>query len=85
MKGTKILCWNVNGIRAAQRHGLIEWLNKESPDILCLQETKASPNQLAADLREPGSYQVYWNYSALSLMLQLRLFIFPDRCETLRQ
>jgi len=62
VKKFKILCWNVNGVRAAQRHGLIEWLNKESPDILCLQETKATPDQLDADLREPGGYHVYWNY-----------------------
>jgi len=62
VKGTKILCWNVNGIRAAQRHGLLEWLQKESPDILCLQETKANPEQLDAGLREPAGYLVYWNY-----------------------
>jgi exodeoxyribonuclease-3 len=62
VKKLKILCWNVNGVRAAQKHGLIEWLNKVSPDILCLQETKATPDQLDVDLREPGNYQVYWNY-----------------------
>jgi len=59
---TKILCWNVNGIRAVQRNGFLEWLHRESPDILCLQETKASPQQLDDDLREPPGYQVYWNY-----------------------
>ncbi|MBU2534805.1 MAG: exodeoxyribonuclease III [Chloroflexi bacterium] len=62
MKKFKILCWNVNGVRAAQRHSFIEWLDKESPNILCLQETKATPDQLDAGLREPGNYQVYWNY-----------------------
>lgn len=62
MKETKILCWNVNGIRAAQRHGLLEWLYRESMDILCLQETKAHPEQLDRDLREPYGYHAHWNY-----------------------
>jgi len=62
MKETKILCWNVNGIRAAQRHGFLEWLYRESLDILCLQETKAHPEQLDRDLQEPHGYHAYWNY-----------------------
>jgi exodeoxyribonuclease-3 len=62
MKETKILCWNVNGIRAAQRHGLLEWLYRQSLDILCLQETKAHPEQLDRDLQEPHGYLAYWNY-----------------------
>ena len=37
----KILSWNVNGIRAMQKKGFLDWLYKESPDILCIQETKA--------------------------------------------
>jgi exodeoxyribonuclease-3 len=60
--GAKILCWNVNGIRAVARKGFHEWLKKESPDVLCLQETKASPENLTKDLLEPDGYQVYWNY-----------------------
>lgn len=63
MKEKKILCWNVNGIRAAVRNGFfLEWLYGESPDILCVQETKASPEQLGEDLRKPHGYHVYWNY-----------------------
>ena len=62
MKETKILCWNVNGIRAVRGKGFLEWLHKESPDILCVQETKANPDQLDEDLREPHGYHVYWNY-----------------------
>ena len=58
----KILCWNVNGIRAVKGRGFLEWLYRESPDILCLQETKAHLEQLDADLREPHDYQAYWNY-----------------------
>jgi exodeoxyribonuclease-3 len=62
MKETKILCWNVNGIRAVIRKGFLEWLYRESPDILCLQETKARPEQLGKDLQELESYHTYWNY-----------------------
>jgi len=46
----KILCWNVNGIRAAKGKGFLEWLHRESPDVLCLQETKAHPDQLDKEL-----------------------------------
>jgi len=62
MKETKILCWNVNGIRAAKKYGLLEWLYREPIDILCLQETKAHPEQLDKDLQEPHGYYAYWNY-----------------------
>lgn len=61
-RDAKILCWNVNGIRAAVRNGFLEWLQRESPDILCVQETKASPEQLGDEVREPPGYHVYWNY-----------------------
>jgi len=61
MSETRILCWNVNGIRSVQRNGFLEWLHKESPDILCLQETKARPEQLSDDIREPRGYHTYWN------------------------
>lgn len=57
---TTIICWNVNGIRAAQRHGFIDWLTAAQPDILCVQETKAKPEQLAAALIEPPGYTSLW-------------------------
>ncbi len=62
MKETEILCWNVNGVRAVRGKGFLEWLYRESPDILCLQETKASPEQLDKDLREPEGYHAFWSY-----------------------
>jgi exodeoxyribonuclease-3 len=62
MKETKLLCWNVNGIRAVRGKGFLDWFYKESPDILCLQETKAHLDQLDADLKEPDGYHTYWNY-----------------------
>jgi len=42
----KIISYNVNGIRAAVNKGLYQWLEKESPDILCLQEIKATEDQI---------------------------------------
>ncbi len=63
MAEIKILCWNVNGIRAIKNKGFLEWLQKESPDIICLQETKVQPDQLNDDLTHPDGYRTYWNYS----------------------
>ena len=57
----KILSWNVNGIRAVLKKGLLGWLKKESPDILCFQETKALPNQLPPELLYPPGYEAHWN------------------------
>ena len=64
MTEINILCWNVNGIRAVRGKGFLEWLYRERPDILCLQETKAQPDQLGKDLLEPKDYYAYWNYPA---------------------
>ncbi|MHB2026229.1 MAG: exodeoxyribonuclease III [Elusimicrobiota bacterium] len=61
-KPLRLLSWNVNGIRAAQRKGFIDWLGRERPDILCVQETKASPDQLDADLTRPTGYGVDWDW-----------------------
>lgn len=54
----KILSWNVNGIRAVLGKGFLEFVEKENPDILCLQETKAHPDQVDAMLHD---YNHYWN------------------------
>ena len=60
-KNIKILSWNINGIRAALKKGLLDWLKKESPDVLCLQETKALPTQLPLELVHPSGYEAYFN------------------------
>jgi len=59
----KLVCWNVNGIRAAVNKGFLEWLAKESPDILCLQETKAHPDQLGFELTHPAGYHANFSSS----------------------
>lgn len=55
---TKLISWNVNGIRAALRKGFMEFIAQHNPDILCLQETKAHRDQAQVDLPQ---YQEYWN------------------------
>jgi len=62
MKEITILSWNVNGIRAVKGKGFLDWLQKQSPDILCLQETKAHPDQLEPAIRQPQGYHAYWNH-----------------------
>ncbi|MDR2159599.1 MAG: exodeoxyribonuclease III [Treponema sp.] len=50
----RIVSWNVNGIRAVEKNfGLVRWIHDESPEILCLQETKAEPGQLPEELIHP--------------------------------
>ena len=56
---TRFISWNVNGIRAAIRKGFENFVNDSKPDILCLQETKAHPEQVDIDL--PFYPYQYWN------------------------
>jgi exodeoxyribonuclease III len=60
----KLYCWNTNGVRAAVKNGMLDWLEKERPDVLCLQETKASDPQTVLDesVLSPKGYQTYWNW-----------------------
>jgi exodeoxyribonuclease-3 len=55
----RILSYNVNGIRAALEKGLASWIEKESPDILCIQETKAGTDQIDTSLFTHLGYQCY--------------------------
>lgn len=57
----KILSWNVNGIRACASKGLVEWIVGSEADIICLQETKARPEQLDRSLLEVPGYQAIWH------------------------
>jgi exodeoxyribonuclease-3 len=57
----KLLSWNVNGIRAIAKKGLLDWIQIEKPDVLCLQETKAHPEQLTEDIISPKGYQSYFS------------------------
>ena len=59
----KIVSYNVNGIRAAMRKGLDEWIKHENPDIFCLQEVKALQEQVPEiiELFRGMGYEVYWH------------------------
>lgn len=57
----KITTWNVNGYRAVLTKGFREWVIENNPDILCLQEIKARPEQVEESNREFEGYQSYWN------------------------
>jgi exodeoxyribonuclease-3 len=76
----KIATWNVNGIRARQTQ-LQEWLEREQPDVICLQEIKASIDQLPVWLCEMEGYWCYWHggkgYSGVGLHVRKR--ISPER------
>lgn len=56
----RLLSWNVNGIRAVAKKGLLEWLVEEQPDILCIQETKAHEEQLPDALKRIEGYVTYY-------------------------
>ena len=72
----KIATWNVNGIRARAVQ-LCEWLERDSPDILCLQEIKASPDQVP-DACKLEHYDAFWHgaggYSGVSLHVRRGAF-----------
>ncbi len=65
----KIATWNVNGIRA-RADQFCEWIGREQPDVVCLQELKAQPDQIPVDC-QPPDYHAYWHgmkgYSGVSL------------------
>ena len=61
MNSTKIISWNVNGIRAAVKKGFLDYLNNEKPDILCIQESKAHKDQLSSEILQDHGYYNYWH------------------------
>ena len=57
----KIISYNVNGIRAAISKGFLDWMRHANPDIVCLQEIKATPDQIPLhDFEELGYAHNYW-------------------------
>jgi exodeoxyribonuclease-3 len=72
----KIATWNVNGIRAREAQ-FCEWLDRDRPDVVCLQELKADPSQIP-DRCKLADYHVYWHgnrgYSGVSLHISKSLF-----------
>ena len=79
----KVATWNVNGIRARQAQ-VLEWLAAEKPDVVCLQEIKASIDQLTFELRDIEGYWGHWHggkgYSGVALLFAKS---FADPCPAL--
>ncbi|MCK5059534.1 MAG: exodeoxyribonuclease III [Candidatus Pacebacteria bacterium] len=57
----KIISWNVNGIRACHKKGCWEWVKKISPDIICVQETKALSEQIPDEIKNQKEYISYFD------------------------
>jgi exodeoxyribonuclease-3 len=69
----KIATWNINGIRARQAQ-VLDWLGTAQPDVLCLQEIKAAPDQVPPSLWEMDDYWTTWHgaggYSGVALLVR---------------
>lgn len=79
----RVISYNVNGIRAAVKKGLMEWLEAANPDVLCLQETKAQPDQVDHELIKGSGYHGYYHsaqkkgYSGVAILTKQQ----PDHVE----
>ncbi len=76
----RIATWNVNGIRA--RHAqLLEWIVRDRPDVVCLQEIKARPDQVPEPLTGLAGYRCYWHgagaYSGVGVLVRNEAFPGP--------
>lgn len=73
----KIATWNVNGIRAREGQ-VLEWVQREQPDVVCLQELKSTVAQVPAALCELAGYRCYWHgaraYSGVGLHIRREAF-----------
>jgi len=58
----KLVSWNVNGVRAVWKKGFEDWFKKEKADVVCLQETKAQPDQLTSEVLNPLGYHGEWHW-----------------------
>jgi exodeoxyribonuclease-3 len=77
----KVATWNVNGFRAREQQ-FVEWVRRDTPDVVCLQEIKVTPDQLGETLTLLPEYHSYWHgapkgYSGVSL--HVRKEAFPAR------
>ena len=82
MPSLKIATWNVNGIRAREAQ-FLEWLERERPDVVCLQELKSTVAQVPASLCELQGYRCYWHgakaYSGVGLHIRRDTFLDEPR------
>ena len=59
----KLLSWNINGLRAMWKKGLLDVLSAEAVDVVCLQETKLQAEQVTDEMRAPLGYRSYWSFA----------------------
>ncbi|MEK7514246.1 MAG: exodeoxyribonuclease III, partial [Patescibacteria group bacterium] len=83
-KSLEIISWNVNGIRACYRKGCWEWVKKRAPYIICLQETKATTEQIPPEIISKQGHNCYFDsplekkgYSGVGILSQAA----PERTE----
>lgn len=57
----KITTWNINGIRAIHKKGFFEYFEREQPDVLCVQETKADISQISPEFHAPPGYEAFYH------------------------
>jgi len=82
----KIISWNVNGIRAVEKKGFIDFVKKESPDILCLQEIKIHEvPQIIADKIHKLDYSDYWNFAKKPGYSGTAIFVKKSEASILKQ
>jgi exodeoxyribonuclease-3 len=63
MSTFKLVSWNVNGLRSISKKGFFDWLEKEKPDLVALQETKISADKLSEELRAPKGYVSFFSHA----------------------
>ena len=77
----KIISYNINGIRAAIKKGLIEWIKSINPDVICLQEIKAFKNQFNEQLFLDLGFHCFWHsaqkkgYSGVAILCKKKDFL----------
>jgi exodeoxyribonuclease III len=73
----RIVSWNVNGVRAALKKGLLDFIEKADADVICLQETKAHPGDVQ-HVKWPHGYEMHWNsaqkkgYSGTAVLTRIK-------------
>jgi len=81
----KIISWNVNGVRAAHKKGLMDFMTSSDADVFCIQETKAHLEQLTKEIFAPEGYESWWHsaerrgYSGTAIWAKMQ----PDSLEPL--
>lgn len=74
----KLISYNVNGIRSAINKGFVEWLRKENPDVIGLQEIKAQEKDVDATIFQDMGYELYWypavkkGYSGVAIFSKIK-------------